>query len=189
MKRSLLPLLALSATLVCLPVSLPAQGLSTSTAAAEKPKQLSSTDKRAVKEAGEAILAVRRLAQITEGQGPGVTETKDANAKIVKTMDEAWSGLGVIAQNHKGELPKTEDKPADKTLKDRLLRLDADKFEKGFYKAFSKETKDAVADLTDAEKSAQLPELKTFVQGVLGNVKTIHDEALKAEAAANEKKK
>src|SRR5690349_1247102 len=105
LKRSIL-LVAMAGAVTCTGFGQTAPtGASTaatgSTTATTAPKPLSSSDRKFIKDAGEQILAVRRLTEITRHQGPGGEELKKLNAKILADYDKIWGDLGKVAGDRK----------------------------------------------------------------------------------------
>lgn len=181
--RSLL-VLALAAT-----VSLPAAYAQTAaTSAQPAAKPLSSAEKKFIKDAGEQMITEIHLVEITGNASTGSEELKKANAAMNKELGEAWGALATIAQNNKVDYPKTDKTPAEKSAIEKLTKQDPDKFDKGFLKAISKETKKTAQIFKTAEKSVQNPELKTYIATWGPKIAAHHEQVEAAEDAAKKAK-
>jgi predicted outer membrane protein len=184
------------AALVTLATS-PAFGQATGTAAAgssasgtaKAPTTLSSSEKKFVKDAGEALLPILHLTEISRRpEQPGSEDLKKFIGKLGTELNSAWGELGTIAQAKGAELPKTDVTGSEKTTLDKLRKTDADKFDKAFLKVFTKETKKAAQTYETAEKNLRDVELKSFAQKWAPALAKANEEADKMEAEAGKKK-
>lgn len=157
-------------------------------AAVAPAKPLAQNEKKFVKDAAEQMIAEIHLVEITRHAGPGSEALKKSNEKMNKELGEAWGELATIAQTHKIDYPKTDVSPGEKTAIEKLKKLEGDKFDKGFLKALSKETKKTAQVFTTAGKSVQNPELKTYVEKWAPTVAAHHAEVEKAEDDAKKAK-
>ncbi len=148
---------------------------------------LSSSDKKFVKDAGEAQLAILHFTELTRRpENPGGEELKKLNGKMGTDLNLAWGELGSAAKGT--ELPKTEPSASEKSTLEKLKKTDADKFDKLFLKSLTKETKKATQIFEMAAKSVQDADLKAFAAKWQPTVKTFHDDAERLEAEAGKKK-
>lgn len=126
-------------------------------------KSLPESDKHFIREAGDGMLALQRLAEIT---GSGSAATPAIDALSTKLNDEAvsqWGELSSIAEAHNIEMPKVEPSSADKREMEKLKKVDPKKFGKEYMKVLNKELKKLDLAYDSAAKSAQDPELKAFI--------------------------
>lgn len=157
-----------------------------STAAPAK-SPLSAAEKKFVKDAGEAQLAILHLTALTpRPEQPGSEALKEFNKKLAKEIEPAWGELSTAGKGT--ELPKTDVTTSEKTTLEKLKKTDPDKFDKAFLKAFSKESKKAAQVFEMGEKGIKDPELKSFAQKYGPVLKKAYDEAEKMEAEAGKKK-
>src|SRR4051812_38285182 len=91
---------------------LPAASSGASTGAAPV-KALSEPERRFVREAGEGILTLQRVAAVTGWNSPASKEVKDFCTKVSGEANKAWGELAAIAMAHKAEMPKTEPSASD----------------------------------------------------------------------------
>lgn len=169
---------------------LPGAGSSTSSTgtAGAAAKPLSSADRKFIKDAGEQVLAVTHLVELTRHNGPGSEAVKKMNEKIKTDFDKIWGELGTAAQARKVDLPKTEVAGNEKSMLDKLRKTESDKFDKAFLKALDKEMKKTAQVFEAADKSVQEPELKTVVSNWTPKLKGYAEEVGTAENEASKRK-
>jgi predicted outer membrane protein len=158
------------------------------TNATTAPKPLGTPDRKFIKDAGEQILAVRRLTEITRHQGPGSEEVKKLNAQILADYDKIWGELGTVAGARKVDLPNAEASSNDKQTVAKIRKTDEKNFDKTLLKALEKETKKTAQVFEQADKSVQDPDLKTVLSNWTPKVKSYAEEVTTAEAAASKRK-
>lgn len=192
MKRISRSLLIAIAALGLLTVSSIAQlpGSSSGASSSSATKSLSSNDRKFVKDAGEQLLAVTHLVELTRHtkDAPGSEELQKLNAKINADVSKIWGELGTVAQSRKVDLPKTDVTGNEKALLAKLRKTEGDKFDKTFLKALDKETKKMAQVFEAGEKSVQDPELKTVITNWGPKIKGYAEEVTAAEDAASKKK-
>ena len=182
MIKRLLPILAaalFAGTVSAQPAATPAASAKTN---------LSSAEKKFIKDAAEAHLSIMRLTEVTRNAGPGSVETKALTTKLNDDLTKSWGELAPLADAAKVTLPKSEPSAGDKAGMEKLKKLDVDKFDKQFLKALSKETGKGFKTFDTAVKSVQNPELKTFVSTHALTMKAHADAVSAAEDAASKKK-
>lgn len=187
--RSLL--IAIAATgLLAAPGFAQLPGASTGSSSSSTAKPLSSSERKFVKDAGEQLLAVTHLVELTRHakDAPGSEELHKLNAKINADCGKIWGELGTVAQSRKADLPKTDVSGNEKALLAKLRKTEGDKFDKAFLKALDKETKKMAQVFEAGEKSVQDPELKTVITNWTPKIKGYAEEVAAAEDAASKKK-
>jgi predicted outer membrane protein len=159
------------------------------TPAADAPaKPLAQNEKKFVKDAAEQMIAEIHLVEITRHAGPGSEALKKSNEKINKELGDAWGELAKVADANKLEYPKTDVTPSEKTNIAKLKKLEGDKFDKGFLKALSKETKRTAQIFATAGKGVQNPELKAYIEKWAPTITSHNEEVEQAEDAAKKAK-
>lgn len=185
----ILPLLAIavSGTLSVLAVDPAAPIAAGSSASATAKSRLSSAEKKFVKDAGEAQLAILHLTDLTRRpEGPGSEPLKEMNKKLGAELNVAWGELSTAAKGT--ELPKTDFSTGEKAMLDKLRKMEGDKFDKAFLKVFAKESKKAAQVFEMGEKSVKDAELKSFAQKWGPTLKNAQDAAETMDAEADKKK-
>ena len=189
LQRSLLIVLGVSALLTVPGLAqLSGTGTSGASSSATAVKPLGSSDRKFIKDAGEQVLAVTHLVEMTRHGELGSPELKKLNAAIKTDFDKVWGELGSVAQARKVDLPKTEVTGNEKTLLAKLRKMDVAKFDKAFLKALDKEMKKTSQVFEAAEKTVQEPELKTVAATWSPKVKEYAAQVATSEEEASKRK-
>jgi hypothetical protein len=157
--------------------------------AAEKPKPLSSMDKKFVTDAGKSLFYQLQLHALAK---TAITDTTSPVAKFRDTttgnLNKALESLKNFAQS-RGETLPTDLTGTEKSSADRLGKLQEDKFAKHYIGDLAKESKHLATAFEQASKSAQDPELKTWATNYGPMIKTAASAAETAEKGLSAKKK
>jgi putative membrane protein len=168
--------------------TLPAAAAETATKSAPA-KQLSSGDKKFVKDAAESQLEILDRTNLTSrDESPGSPGLKVLTKALATDLTTAWGELGGIAQARGGTMPDTAKSGATKRDLEALQKADAAKFDKLFLKALVKDTKKLSSVVESGAKSVQDPELKGWAAKWAPGFKTHHEAIDKAESEESKKK-
>lgn len=153
-----------------------------------KPKPLSVTDKKFVKDASEAILVEQKyLALMTDQKLEMLGETTKRDVKKMEgELKRIWTALATLATMKNTEVAQEISKN-DLTKIEKLTKEKPDKFEKEFFKDLGKETKKTVK-LFESFKTLQDPDVKKFAED-WATVTKGHDLAAETGEKSSAKKK
>jgi hypothetical protein len=185
MNKLVLPkVLGLSATLALALLANPV--LAQSTASADKPKPLSSSDKKFIKDASESLYYQLRILEVAK-RNAATEAAKQAGEKFNGEAQKMWEELAQIAEA-KGEKMPIELSGSDKGAAERLGKAKEEKFDKQFYKDLSKEAKKLATTFETASKSAQDPEVKAYAEKWHVAARSLHTDVEPAEKEAGKRK-
>jgi hypothetical protein len=139
----------------------PAPSTAQPTAPAEKPKPLSVTDKKFVKDTGQSLYYQIQLANAAKN---AITDENLIRVRdgMIRDLNKAFEGLSKIAVAH-GETLATELTGSDKSGVERLGKLKEDKFTKQWLEDLMKEAKRLDRNVEAAAKTVQDADLKTYI--------------------------
>jgi predicted outer membrane protein len=183
MKKAVLPILP-SLLAIC---SLALSGATAlgQAAAADKPKPLAAQDKKFIKDAGESVYYVLKLADM--GKKSKDTGTKGISDAINTDGTKIWEELATHAQKHDEKLP-VELSASDKGTVERLGKVKEAKQDKQLLKELSKEVKKLVLTFETVGKSGQDVDIKALGEKWTPTLKKHLESADKAEAEAGKRK-
>ncbi|MGB8170722.1 MAG: DUF4142 domain-containing protein [Chthoniobacteraceae bacterium] len=191
MKKLLLSLVGATLTVgaVAQTPATPATPAATAPTAAEpKPKPLAPPDKKFVKDASDAVLLEQKyLALMTDPKLDMLGETTKRDIKKVgDELKRIWTSLATLA-TLKGTEVAQEVSKTDLAKIEKLTKEKPDRFDKEFFKDFSRETK-KTAKLFESSKTLQDPDVKKFAED-WATVTKGHDLAAETAEKASGKKK
>jgi putative membrane protein len=173
-------------SLLCTMVAL---ALGATTAFAETKPSLQTNDKKFVKDAAEASIAVLHMTEVVAREGSmGGEPVKTVCKAFSADLNVAWGELGTIAQAKGAELPKTDTAAGEKRQIEQMKKLSTDKFDKAFLKSLVKDTKKVAKVVEDGAKNVQDPELKAWAAKWAPSFKTHHEAVDQLENSESKKK-
>ncbi len=130
-------------------------------AAADKPKPLSTSDKKFLKDSTTGMYYLLDLLGQGKTRATG-TEVKALCEKMNGELEKVWGDVAGLATANEIELP-SELKGADKSQAERLKKAEGAKWDKDFLKIADREVKSLVRNFDSAE-SSQAPEIKAVAE-------------------------
>ena len=183
MNKATLPILPSLLAICSLVLSVaPALGQA---AAGDKPKPLAASDKKFIKDAGDSLYYVLKLADM--GKKSKDEGTKKVSDAINTDGNKIWEELATHAQKHDEKLP-IDLSGSDKSSVERLGKVKEDKQDKPLLKELSKEVKKLAQTFETVGKSGQDADIKAFGEKWAAPLKTHLESADKAEAEAGKRK-
>jgi len=157
------------------------------TPAAPPAKPVSMADKKLIKDLSDVVLVDQAYLKVLVDSKVSLGQSLDSDMKKSDgNLKRMWTALASLGTAKKAELA-TEISKSDLAKVQKLSKEKPDKFQKEFFKDFSKETAKSVK-LLDGAKSIQDPELKIFIEDWTGTVKGVNLFAESGERAATAKK-